>query len=252
MALIKSPEQIEKIKRSARILAFTLRTLQRAAGVGINLLELEELARKKIENAGGRPAFLGYLPDGAKRPFPFALCISLNDTIVHGQPHNYALQNGDLLKLDLGINWHGGISDAALTVPIGRITEQEKKLIRTTREALYAGIKAARPRNTLGDIGYAIEKTVRRAGFAVVNGLTGHGVGIDIHEEPAVYNFGEPREGMELRPGMVLALEPMTAMGGPKIQRKSDDSYATLDGSKSAHFEHTILITKGRPAILTR
>lgn len=252
MALIKSPEQIDKIKRSARILAYTLRCLQRAAGIGVNLLDLEKLTRDKIEGAGGTPAFLDYSPEGAKEPFPFALCASLNSTIVHGRPHNYVLKKGDLLKVDLGVNWHGGISDAALTVPIGRISEQEKRLIRATREALSAGIKAARPRNTVGDIGYAIQETAERAGIAIVEGLTGHGVGIAIHEEPAVCNFGVPGEGIKLQPGMVLAIEPMTALGGAKIKKLADDSYVTADGTKSAHFEHTILITKGKPAILTR
>ena len=194
---------------------------------------------------------MGYQPDGAKEPFPFALCVSLNDVIVHGRPRDYSLKEGDILKLDLGVDWRGGISDAAITVPIGRVSKEEKKLILATRGALFAGIKAARPRNTVGDIGYAIEKMVLRAGMVVVDGLTGHGVGEAIHEEPAIYNFGEPGKGIELRPGMVLSLEPMTAMGTHKIKKLTDDSYATLDGSKSAHFEHTILVTKGNPIILT-
>ncbi len=252
MSLIKSPEQIDKIKRSARILAYTLRCLQRTVRVGVNLLDLEKLTRSKIENAGGIPAFLDYLPYGAKESFPFALCASLNNTIVHGRPFNYLLKEGDLLKLDLGVNWHGGISDAAITVPVGRISEQEKKLIRTTREALFAGIKVSRPRNTVGDIGYAIQRVALRADIAVVDGLTGHGVGVAIHEDPAIYNFGVPGEGAELKPGMVLALEPMTTLGASRIKKLADDSYVTFDGSKSAHFEHTILITKGKPLILTR
>jgi methionyl aminopeptidase len=251
MSLVKSSEQIDKIKRSAKILASTLRHLRRVAGVGVNLLELEKSTRRKIESAGGTPAFLGYQPDGAREPFPFALCVSLNDVIVHGKPYDYLLREGDILKLDLGVNWQGGISDAAITVPIGRISEKEKELIRTTRDALFAGIKAARPRNTVGDIGHAIEKTVLRTGIFVVDGLTGHGVGETIHEEPAIYNFGEPGSGIGLKPGMVLAIEPMTAIGTDKIKRLANDSYVTLDSSKSAHFEHTILITKGNPEILT-
>ncbi|PIR97793.1 MAG: type I methionyl aminopeptidase [Candidatus Colwellbacteria bacterium CG10_big_fil_rev_8_21_14_0_10_42_22] len=251
MALIKTPEQIKNIRQSARILANTLRRLKEYADVGTNLLELEDLARELIEDAGGKPAFLGYHPDGAEKPYPYALCTSVNEIIVHGQPHSYQLKEGDILSLDLGVNWRGGISDAAITIPIGKINTQQEKLIEDTEESLKAGIRMAKAGNTLGDIGYAIESVIKKGGWFVVDGLTGHGVGEKLHEEPAVLNYGNPGEGTTLRSGMVLALEPMVSMGTERIKMLDDDSFATFDGSMSAHFEHTILITKNRAEILT-
>jgi methionyl aminopeptidase len=251
MALIKTAEQIDRIKQSAKLLASILKYLHRIANVGTNLLELESLARREIAAAGATPAFLGYNQDGAAEPFPFALCASLNNVIVHGRPHDYLLRSGDILKLDLGINWRGGISDAAISIPIGEITQTDKKLIRITQESLWMGIKKARPGRTTGDIGHAIENTIIGGGFFVVDGLTGHGVGEKVHEEPTIYNFGESGRGVELRPGMVLALEPMAATGSSKIKQLPDESYATYDGSNSAHFEHTVLITKKGAVVLT-
>ncbi|MFH1694736.1 MAG: type I methionyl aminopeptidase, partial [Patescibacteria group bacterium] len=197
------------------------------------------------------PAFLGYRPDGVKEAYPFALCASVNNVIVHGQPYNYELKSGDLLKLDLGVDWKGGISDSAITVLIGKVSKEKKELAKITKDALLAGIKASRGGNTIGDIGHAIKEVVVKNHGFVVDGLTGHGVGEKLHEEPSVFNFGTPGEGMKLRPGMVLALEPMVSMGTSRIKQLPDDSFATADGSDSAHFEHTILITEGKPEILT-
>ena len=252
MTYVKAPEQIKKIRQSAKILADVLRKLEKMARPGINLVELEDFARNSIEGHGGKPVFLGYKPSGARKPFGFALCTSLNDVVVHGTPHSYTLKKGDILSLDLGVNWQGGISDAALTVGIGNISKRDQELINITKRALENGIAKARPGNTTGDIGHAIEETVRRSGAKVIDGLTGHGVGNELHEEPTIYNFGEPGEGELLEAGMVIAIEPMTCFTTGRIEQLSDDSYATLDGNNSAHFEHTVLIGENGPEILSQ
>lgn len=249
--LIKSQKQINLIRQSGRILSSTLKALKEKADVGVNLMELEELAREKIVEAGAKPAFLGYKPSGAAKPFPAALCASVNDVIVHGVPHDYVLQNGDLLSLDLGVDFKGGISDAAVTLPIGKVKDEDEFLINVTKKALEAGIAQIKPGNTTGDIGHAIENVAIENGARVMDGLTGHGVGEEVHEEPSIYNFGEPGDGIVLKSGMVLALEPMFSMKENRIAQLTDDSYATADGSNAAHFEHTILVTDKGSDILT-
>lgn len=248
---IKSPQLIEKVRRSGEISGSVLKKLRAAAKPGVTLLELDSLAYKLIKEAKAKPAFLGYHPYGAKVAYPATICASVNDVIVHGVPTHYKLKDGDVLKIDLGVNWQGGISDSAVTVAIGRSSSEIERLIKTTEMALYEGIKAARGGKTLGDIGHAIEKTVAKARFRIVEGLTGHGVGEELHEDPSVENTGKPGTGLRLEPGMILALEPMTALGTSKIVQLDDDSYATEDGSVSAHFEHTILITDGEAEVLT-
>ena len=228
-----------------------MKMLKAAALPGVSLLELDRLAYKLIKEAGAKPAFLGYRPYGAKMAYPATICASVNNVIVHGVPSKYFLEDGDILKIDLGVNWRGGISDSAVTVPIGRISTKEEELIKATEMALFEGIKAACAGNTLGDIGNAIEKTINKKGFSIVDGLTGHGVGNELHEDPVVYNTGKPKMGMVLEAGMILALEPMTSLGTSSIVQLADDSYATADGSISAHFEHTILIREGEAEILT-
>ncbi len=250
--MIKQPEEIKRIRQSARILADTLRRLAKMAEPGINLMDLERFARKAIKEHGGTPVFLGYRPSGAREAYPFALCTSLNEVIVHGRPRPYELKEGDILKLDLGVNWKRGISDAAVTVPIGKMSDEDMKLIELTKKALAKGIEQAKPGNHTGDIGHAIETTVTKGGGKIVEGLSGHGVGHALHEEPSVFNFGTPGEGVLLRPGMVLAIEPMVSMSTSKVDQLGDDSYATADGSSSAHFEHTVLITEKGNEILTR
>ncbi|OGY60157.1 MAG: type I methionyl aminopeptidase [Candidatus Colwellbacteria bacterium RIFCSPLOWO2_01_FULL_48_10] len=247
----KALEQIGKIRHSGKILSKTMKMLKAAALPGVSLLELDRLAYKLIKEAGAKPAFLGYRPYGAKMAYPATICASVNNVIVHGVPSKYFLEDGDILKIDLGVNWRGGISDSAVTVPIGRISTKEEELIKATEMALFEGIKAACAGNTLGDIGNAIEKTINKKGFSIVDGLTGHGVGNELHEDPVVYNTGKPKMGMVLEAGMILALEPMTSLGTSSIVQLADDSYATADGSISAHFEHTILIREGEAEILT-
>lgn len=249
--LIKSLSEIVKIRKSGKILAAALRRLREIAKEGVSLSELDALAKAFIIEHGGRPAFLGYRPYGAKSAYPATLCTSLNDVIVHGRPTQYRLKSGDVIKLDLGVNFEGGITDAALTLPIGKVDKKVLDLIRTTENALREAIKVARAGRTLGDVGHAIERTVSAKNFHIADGLTGHGVGIELHEDPSVYNFGEPGKGIKLQEGMVLAIEPMTSLSTSKIVQLRDDSFATADGSISAHFEHTVLITDGAAEILT-
>lgn len=250
--MIKNKELIEKIRYSGKILGIVLRGIKKRAIPGVTLLELDKFARESIIESGATPAFLGYKPYGAHVPYPATICASINDVIVHGVPTNYQLRNGDILKVDLGVNWQGGISDAAITIAVGEVSSKALNLMKATEMALYEGIKAARAGNTLGDVGYAIEKTVKKHKFFIADGLTGHGVGEELHEDPVVHNFGKPGRGLILKEDMVLAIEPMTSISTPRIVQLDDDSYATADGSISAHFEHTILIKKGEPEILTQ
>lgn len=249
---IKSEEQIEKIKKSGRILASVLKKLASRVEPGIKPVDLDYLARELIEKEGGTPAFLGYKPEGALHPFPFALCSSIDDVIVHGRPSDAPLEEGQIITLDLGVNWRGGISDAAITVPVGRISKDTAYLIELTRRSLNKAIEQVKPGKTVGDIGCAVEKTVKLGGLNVVDSLTGHGVGERVHEDPVIYNFGEPNTGIEISAGMVIAIEPMVAMGDGRIKQMRDDSFVTADGSLSAHFEHTVLVTESGSEILTK
>lgn len=250
-SLIKTREQIEKIRRSGKILGLVLRRLSATAKPGVSLLELDELARELIIGEGALPAFLGYRPDGARNKFPYTLCTSLNEIIVHGKPSNYKLQSGDLLKLDLGVNWRGGITDAALSVPIGKVDKEILCLLKVTKNALNEAIRAVKPGHTVGDIGFAVERTATAGNIKILEGLTGHGVGNELHEDPIIYNYGKPGTGLVLKEGMVLAIEPMTSLKTAKAVQLSDDSFVTSDKSVSAHFEHTILVTAKGAEILT-
>ncbi len=250
--MIKNAEQIDKIRAAGKILARVAGSVRNAAKEGVTLLELDRLAKKLIEESGGTPTFLGYHPYGAKRPFPASVCASVNEVIVHGVPGPYALKKGDILKLDFGVTYEGHIADAAFTVGIGKVSKEAERLMEATRKSLEAAIQECRPGKTLGDIGWAINDCITRSGFKVVKGLTGHGVGIELHEDPPVFNEGQKNTGLKLKPGMVLAIEPMVSAGDPYIVQKPDDGYATRDGSLSAHFEHTVLITAGDPDVLTK
>lgn len=249
--LIKTQEQIKKIKVSGKILASVAKELKKNIFEGVVLKDLDLLARKLIQEAGAEPAFLGYQPHGAAHPFPASVCASLNEVVVHGIPNKYRLRSGDILKLDFGVSYQGFISDSAFTVGIGEISPEAQKLIDVTRHSLTLGIKECRAGKTLGDIGWAINNYVQKNGFKVIKGLCGHGVGIELHEEPSVFNEGQKNTGLQLKPGMVLALEPMVSAGDPYIIQTDQESYATRDGSLSAHFEHTVLITERNPEILT-
>lgn len=252
MITIKTPKEINKIKKAGQILAAVAAEVKKSTKEGVALIELDELANQLIKKASAKPAFLGYRPYGAKRPYPRTICTSINNEVVHGIPTSYKLKSGDLLKLDFGVIYDGYYADAAWTIGIGKISPMAQKLVKTTQEALYQGLEAAIAGNTLGDIGYAINNYVKKNGFKVVRGLTGHGIGKALHEDPEVYNEGQKGKGFQLEPGMVLAIEPMVSAGSPYIIQRADDSFVTEDGSLAAHFEHTVAITERKPEILTK
>ncbi len=251
MSLIKNDDEIKKIELAGKILSSVLKQVATAALEGTSLLFLDALARKLIKEAGAEPSFLGYQPHGAGKPYPAVICASLNEVVVHGVPTERHLKSGDVLKIDLGVRYDGWNADAAITVGIGELSPKAKNLIEVTRRALTLGIQAAKPGKHLGDIGAAIQSYVTRNGFSVVKGLTGHGIGRELHEEPAVLNEGKRGAGLLLEPGMALAIEPMVSAGSGEIVKLLDDGYATADNSLSAHFEHTIVLTERGSKIVT-
>jgi len=250
--MIKTEDQIKMIRIAGKILANVATKIKEAAKEGVSLKTLDLLAKRFIEEAGAEPAFLDYQPHGADKPFPASICASLNEVVVHGAPTDYKLKSGDLLKLDFGVAYRGFIADGAFSIGIGKVSKTASDLMSVTRQALLVGIKECRAGKTLGDIGWAINNYVTKHGFKVVKGLSGHGVGLELHEDPPVFNEGQKNTGLKLKPGMVLALEPMVSAGDPYLLQLPDDSYATRDKSLTAHFEHTVLITKGEPEILTK
>lgn len=243
------------MREGGKRLATVLAALKDVAKVGVNTADLDALAEKMVREMGDKPAFLDYKPQGAKRAFPASLCVSVNNEIVHGIPteNNRVLVEGDIVSLDMGLTHDGMIVDSAITVGVGKIDVKAKKLLAATKESLYAGIKAARGGMYVGDIGVAVEAVANRNHFSIADELAGHGVGYKVHEDPFVPNFGMPGQGPLLKPGMVIAIEPMLNEGGHEIRHGADGyTISTLDGSRSAHFEHTILITEGAPEILTK
>lgn len=249
---LKTPAQIEVMAEGGHRLAAVLAQLRTAVRPGITTLELDRIAHKLIVNGGDTPNFLHYRPVGAKKAYPYTLCASVNNVVVHGQPSGYMLKEGDIIKLDLGLR-HAGLNlDSAITVGVGSISTLAKKLLTATEEALYAGIDQACVGKTLGDIGWAIERVVHKNKFSVADGLTGHGIGLELHEEPTVFNFGDKKTGMQLPEGLVIAIEPMVATGRGDIMQLPDESYGTVDGSLAAQFEHTVAITADGPRILTK
>lgn len=241
---------IEAGKRLARILA----ALRAKVAPGAVAEEMDDFAERMIRDGGDVPSFLGYTPQGAGKPYPATLCFSINDEIVHGIPNESVktLKNGDIVGLDLGLSHNGIIVDAAITVAVGDVDEITKKLLHATEEALVAGIEAARPGNRIGDISYAIQEKIENAGFSVVKELGGHGVGDTVHEEPFIPNFGRAGTGPLISEGMVLALESISTAGKAAVVLAPDGhTYRTKDGSRSAHFEHTILIENAGPRIIT-
>lgn len=252
MARIKTAEEIAVMREAGRKLGRVLARLEKMVRAGVTGLELDAAAANYIGEEGAKPAFLNYKPNGASKAYPATLCCSINDVIVHGVPSGYAVKDGDLVKLDLGLIHKGFYSDAAITVPVGKVSKRARELAEVARQALARAIAVAKPGNTLGDIGHAVESFVAEHRFSVVDALTGHGIGRKLHEDPWVMNKGIPGKGEPLVSGMVIAIEPMIAMGKPAVrQLKSDESYATKDGSLSAHFEHTVAILENGPEILT-
>ena len=249
MAIVcKSGSEIEKMRRRGRIVRQVLDTVRDLVAPGVTTMDLERAAEAKIKELGAKPAFKGYYD------YPCVLCTSVNHEIVHGIPsEKRMLKAGDIVSIDTGVVLDGYYGDAAITVPVGgELTPQLEKLLEVTRESLYRGIEAARIGNTVGDVGSAVQKLVEANGFSVVREFVGHGIGTKLHEEPQVPNYGTPGSGPKLRDGMVLAIEPMVNVGRSEA-RVLDDNWTavTKDGTYSAHFEHTVAITKDGPVILT-
>ncbi len=255
MITIKKKEDIQILREGGKRHAEILLLLKGMVRPGVSTKALDEEAYRLILEGGDKPAFLNYQPQGASRPFPASICVSINDEVVHGIPNekDRILKEGDIVSLDLGLIHKDLITDAAITVPVGKVSKDLEKLLETTEKALMAGIKAAKGGNRVGDIGVAIERYAIANNYGVVEELSGHGVGYKVHEDPFIPNYGEANTGEVLRPGMVVALEPMFNLGDKNVFLDSDQyTYRTSDGKPSAHFEHTILITKGEPEILTK
>ncbi len=251
MIRLKNEEDIKKLLISGKILSFVLKSLKNEIRAGVSLDFLDNMARKIIKRAGAKPAFLGYKPAGNKLAFPSAICTSVNNVIVHGVPGNYFLNEGDIVSIDLGINYENYFTDAAITVPVGRVSSDAQRLIESVKLALIRAIAKCKQEKFLGDIGAVIEKTAREFGVNVIKALTGHGVGFSIHEEPNVLNYGRESEGLKLQRGLVIAIEPMFSLGDGDVIQLSDESYSTKDESLSAHFEHTVAVTEDGPLVLT-
>jgi methionyl aminopeptidase len=244
----KSPAEMEKMHRAGLVVWKVLNELRQMVRPGITTMDLERFAERRTAEEGARPAFKGY------RGFPCVLCTSINDEVVHGIPSpKRRVEEGNILSLDFGVELDGYYGDAAVTVPVGRISAELERLLRVTRESLDRAIDQARPGNRLSDISHAVQSWVERHGYSVVRDLVGHGIGTRMHEDLQLPNYGEPGRGPLLREGMTLAIEPMVNAGGPAIQVLDDDwTAATADGSYAAHFEHTVAVTSNGPWILTR
>ncbi len=250
----KKPKEIEILREAGKRLAAILRELSAMAAPGVSTLALDQKAAEMVAVYGDKSAFLNYKPYGADRPYPATLCVSINDAIVHGIPNEKPaiLKEGDIVSLDMGLVHRGMFVDSAVTVSVGKIDAASAKLLEVTKKALEIGIAACKAGGTTGDVGFAIESFVRPHGYGIIEELAGHGVGYKVHEDPYVPNYGRRGEGEELEPGMVLAIEPMLNIGTKKILLDKDGyTYRTADGSRSAHFEHTIVITAKGPEILT-
>ncbi len=241
------------LREAGRRLGNVLKRVAEEVCPGITTLSLDVLAEKLIRDGGDEPAFLNYTPDGADRPFPKSLCVSVNDEVVHGVPGSRILKDGDIVGLDLGLKHKGFFVDSAMSVPVGKVSKEAEKLIAVTKEALLAGIKAIRPGKRIGDISSAIESVASKRPYGIVRILGGHGIGRHVHEMPYVPNFGEKGKGPVLKDGMLLAIEPMLTVGSEEVDLDEGDGYTfrTADGSMSAHFEHTILVTSKGAEILT-
>jgi len=245
---LKSQDEIVHMRDAGRIVAEILDALEKAVAPGVTTWDLDQLSERLIHEKGARPAFKGY------KGFPSCLCTSINQEVVHGIPsRKRRLEGGDLVKLDFGVIYEGFYGDSARTIPVGAVSPDAIALSDATRESLEAGIRAALSGNRIGDIGHAVQSHVEARGYTVVRDFVGHGIGRRLHEEPQIPNFGTPGTGMKLRPGMVLAIEPMVNAGTWEVETLDDDWTAvTLDGKLSSHWEHTVLVTDAGPEVLTR
>ena len=247
MIILKSRQEIEKMRKSNALVAAILEELTKKIRPGVKTIELDRLSEEMALKKGARPAFKGY------RGYPYSLCTSVNSEVVHGMPSERELKEGDIVSLDFGILNDGYYGDAAVTVPVGEIAPAAKRLLRITEEALYRGIAEVRAGNRIGDISAAIQGHAEAAGFSVVRDLVGHGIGKNLHEDPQVPNYGSSGRGIELKAGMVFAIEPMVNEGTYRVDILRDGwTVVTADGKLSAHFEHSVAITENGPVILSR
>ncbi|MBS1813762.1 MAG: type I methionyl aminopeptidase [Acidobacteria bacterium] len=244
---IKTAQEIEKMRKSGRVLRQVHEAIRAAVKPGATTMDLEKVAEAKIAELGGRPAFKGYMD------YPACLCTSVNNEVIHGIPsHTRRLREGDVVSVDCGVILDGYYSDAAVTHAVGKVKPEIQKLLDVTETSLEMAIEQVKPGNTLGDIGAAVQEYCEAAGFGVVREFVGHGIGKKMHEDPQVPNYGKKGKGTKLRPGMVLAIEPMINAGGPEVKVLNDGWTAvTLDGSWSAHFEHTVAVTQAGHLVLT-
>jgi len=242
----KSPAEIEKMRAANQLVARVLEDLAAMVAPGVSTADLDAAAEAKVRDAGAEPAFKGY------RGYPATLCASVNEQVVHGIPNRRALAAGDIVSLDMGVKLNGFYGDSAITVAVGPVHEDVTRLLRVTQAALEAGIAQVKVGGRISDIGHAIQQYVESQGFSVVREFVGHGIGAALHEEPQIANYGEPGHGPRLAEGMTLAIEPMVNMGKPAVKVLADGWTAvTKDGSLSAHFEHTVAVTKHGPDVLT-
>ena len=245
--ILKSPDEIESMRRAGVVVAEVLEVLKGKVRPGATTLDLEKIAEEETRKRKASPAFKGY------RGYPFCLCTSVNSEVVHGMPSKKVLKEGDIVSIDYGSFVEGFYGDAAVTVPVGRVSEEAARLVRVTEESLAKAVEAAREGNRLLDISSAVQSHVEPQGFSVVRDFVGHGIGRELHEPPQVPNFGVPGRGVKLKAGMVLAIEPMINSGGWAVKVLEDGWTAvTADGKLSAHFEHTVAITPDGPRVLTK
>ena len=247
MIVCKSPAELERMRAANALVADVLAELAGMVAPGMTTKDLDAAAEKLVRDGGAEPAFKGY------RGYPCTLCASVNEQVVHGIPSNRALGEGDIISLDMGVKLNGFYGDSAVTVPVGRVSDEAAALLRVTRESLEKGITQVRLGGRISDIGHAIQLHVEAHGFSVVREFVGHGIGAALHEDPQIANYGEPGRGPRLAEGMTLAIEPMVNVGRPAVKVLADGWTAvTKDGSLSAHFEHTVAVTKTGPLVLTR
>lgn len=247
MIIGKSKKEIEKMRSAGQLVGRVLQELRRMVEPGISTLDIDHAAEKMIRDAGALPTFKGY------HGFPYSVCASVNEQVVHGFPSKYKLKEGDIFSLDCGVTLEGYVGDTATTVPVGAIGEDRARLIKVAEECLARAIEQCRPGNRLGDIGWAVQEFAERHGYSVVRDYVGHGIGRQMHEDPQIPNYGKPGQGPKIKAGYVFAVEPMVNMGTPQTKVLADGwTVVTLDGQPSAHVEHTIAITEEGPDVLTR
>ena len=246
MVIRKSRGELAKMRQAGLLVGETLRELRRMVEPGISTRELDAYAENKIRAAGAAPTFKGY------RGFPASICASVNDEVVHGIPSNRRLREGDIIKLDCGATLNNYVGDAAITIPVGRISPEVERLLQITRESLFRAVEKMVGGNRLYDVSYAVQEFVEESGYTIVREFCGHGVGQKMHEDPQVPNYGRPGTGPTLKPGWVLAIEPMVNMGRHEVRMEPDGwTVKTQDGLPSSHFEHTIAVTEAGPMVLT-